>query len=85
MEYLPHLTTKLQPLVAKVTNGHAHTHTHCYMYDCMYQQGAGGVSEAVLTMTCYDLQREDWDSLTELAHFSGRPEVTSQIPSQVRA
>ena len=34
-------------------------------------------------MNFYDLQREDWDSITELAQYSGRPEITAQIPSQV--
>ena len=34
-------------------------------------------------MENYELLREDWDSILELAQFTGRPEVASQIPSKV--
>ena len=35
-------------------------------------------------MKTYDLLKEDWDSIQELAHFNGKPDVVSQIPSKVR-
>ena len=34
-------------------------------------------------MENYELLREDWDSILELAQFTGRPEIASQIPSKV--
>ena len=34
-------------------------------------------------MENYDLLREDWDSILELAQFTGRPETAQQIPSKV--
>ena len=46
-------------------------------------QGNEGVANVVTTMNDYDLQRDDWESLTELAHYSGHPEIASKIPSQV--
>ena len=42
-----------------------------------------GVSEVVATMDMYDLIRDDWDSVVELAHYKGRPETASLIPSKV--
>jgi len=34
-------------------------------------------------MENYDLLREDWDSILELAQFTGRPETAQQISSKV--
>lgn len=41
------------------------------------------MSEVIATMENYDLLREDWDSILELAQFTGRPETAQQIPSKV--
>lgn len=50
---------------------------------CVYMQGAEGVPEVMSMMHQYDLNREDWDSVVTLSHYSGCPEVASQISSQV--
>lgn len=41
------------------------------------------MSEVIATMENYDLLREDWDSILELAQFTGRPETAQQISSKV--
>ena len=48
-----------------------------------HDQEVEGVSEVVEVMQQYDLTREDWDSIIELAHYPGGPEVTSLIVSKV--
>ncbi len=35
------------------------------------------------TMTTYDLNKEDWEAMQELAHYTGRPDRVSQLPSKV--
>ena len=34
-------------------------------------------------MECYDLLRSDWDLVSEIAHFTGKPDYAAQIPSKV--
>lgn len=46
-------------------------------------QGTEGVSEVISLLDAYDLTREDWDSIVELAHFKGRPDILPLIPSKV--
>ena len=46
-------------------------------------QGTDGASMVVSLLDAYDLTREDWDSIVELAHYKGRPEVPSLIPAKV--
>ena len=48
-------------------------------------QGGEGVPEVISTMATYDLTKEDWDAMQELAHFTGRPDRVSQIPSNVNS
>lgn len=48
-------------------------------------QGNDGVPEVISSMVTYDLMKDDWDALQELAHFSGRPDRVTQIPSKVRS
>lgn len=82
LDYLPFLTPKVtQPLVTKVNDSTLQPHP--FFTDVNYSQGTDGVEAVVSTMNYYDLQREDWDSLTELAHFAGQPDIKTKIPSQV--
>ena len=41
------------------------------------------MGETVSLLEAYDMTREDWDSVTELARYSGRIDITSKIDSKV--
>ena len=41
------------------------------------------MGETVSLLEAYDMTREDWDSVTELAQYSGRVDVTKGIDSKV--
>ncbi|KAF2356816.1 BRCT domain [Trinorchestia longiramus] len=47
--------------------------------------GAEGVAHAVDAMASYGLSREDLDSLGEVAHWTGKPELFSKVDSKVKA
>ena len=42
------------------------------------------MAEVVAVMQAYDLVREDWDTINELAHYSTSPDPTDQIASKVQ-
>ena len=46
-------------------------------------QGVEGVPSVVSSMEFYDLLRSDWDLISEIAQFPGKPDYTAQIPSKV--
>ena len=53
------------------------------MQDVLSLQGMEGVPRVVSSMECYDLLRSDWDVISEIAYFSGKPDYAAQIPSKV--
>ena len=51
-----------------------HTCTH---------KGLDGVADVVSSMEHYDLMRSDWDLVSEMGQFKGKPDHAAQIPSKV--
>lgn len=90
MEYLPVLHDRLtRPLITKVSQ--------CLLAPprcpviiiiaagtlLLLLQASDGVSEVVSLLEVYDMTRDDWDSVLELAHYSGRTQIMSMIDTKV--
>ena len=46
-------------------------------------KGLDGVTDVVSSMEHYDLMRSDWDLVSEMGLFKGKPDHAAQIPSKV--
>ena len=46
-------------------------------------KGLDGVADVVSSMEHYDLMRSDWDLVSEMGLFKGKPDHAAQIPSKV--
>ena len=46
-------------------------------------QGSDGVPEVVSMLEEYDMTKEDWDNMVELAHYSGKQDIMSMIDPKV--
>ena len=46
---------------------------------------SSGVSRVIQVMEDYDLTKEDWDSIIEVAQFEGQRDPVASIPSKVCA
>ena len=92
LDYLHHLRARLtQPLIARVRNYIC----HCMAYNnilCLVlptlthtctHKGLDGVADVVSSMEHYDLMRSDWDLVSEMGQFKGKPDHAAQIPSKV--
>ena len=55
---------------------HTYTHTHTH-------KGLDGVADVVSSMEHYDLLRSDWDVVSEMGLFKGKPDYAAQIPTKV--
>ena len=53
---------------------------HCTV---VVSKGAEGIPEVVEGLNEYNLNREDWDNLIEVGHYSGMRNIASQIEPKV--
>ena len=56
-----------------------------FFLDCCYlhAQSTDGVAEVVECLDDYCLTRDDWDSIVDISHFPGKPDVVARIPTKV--
>ena len=46
-------------------------------------QGEDGIPEVIACLNAYNFTRDDWESIIELSHYNGSPDVLKRIPAKV--